>query len=460
MNELIIVQLALNGFNPHTTRYGPGPYDAIVDQTYKPYYPDGFPWPVDPCDPTEGSCPPFIVAGNSSACLYTQSCLDAFSRVTNAQSWSQPLAYGVAFLFAPVAGYLADTIGRKPVLFMSGLCLTVPSLAIFGVFKGMSPYWYYAALPVMGLVPANVGWGSILADRTLPSERAPIYAMLLAGEDFDGVLLPMIVSRVPVQTTIIMVLSLLGVLLIVSTFFVKETMTAERRQELKAAQASGGVSRISGIKMLVTDPKLRGVTFLAFTAAMMAAGVQAIALTFYKARFGLGYEEASPLFSVYYATNFIMNVFLVRPLVSCMGTRKLLIFAYMVWTSFSISMCLVTTVPALYVTIALSCFASSALPNFFALFNNAVGPEMRSQIVAAVVMIQSLGKVFGPFLFNQFFHYLLTHDLGISWSQEGQQVGVVFLAQAVLQILSIFIIMCLPQELFKPSSDENAAVAH
>lgn len=241
-------------------------------------------------------------------------------------------------------------------------------------------------------------------------------------------------------------------------------MTAERRQELKAIQAEGGgTSRLAGIKMLVVDPKLRGITFLAFTAALMVSGVQAIALTFYKARFGLDEKGASPVFSVYYATNFIMNVFLIRPLVNCMGTRKLLIFAYLVWTSFSVSMVLVTSVPGLYAAVALSCFASSALPNFFALFNNAVGPEMRSQIVAAVVMIQSLGKVFGPLIFNQLFNFFLKNEslakLSV-WTQEGQQVGCVFLVMACLQLLSVFIIMCLPQSLFKSAGDEGAVVAH
>merc|ERR1712222_216870 len=93
-----------------------------------------------------------------------------------------------------------------------------------------------------------------------------------------------------------------------------------------------------------------------------------------------------------------------------MGTRKLLIFAYIVWTSFSVSICFVTSVPGLYAVVGLSCFASSALPNFFALFNNAVGPELRSQIVAAVVMIQSLGKVFGPLIFNQLFNFFLKNE--------------------------------------------------
>jgi len=211
--------------------------------------------------------------------------------------------------------------------------------------------------------------------------------------------------------------------------------------------------------MLVMDRKLRGITFLAFTAALMVSGVQAIALLFYKSRFGLDAEGAAPVFSIYFATNFVMNVFLVRPLVSCMGTRKLLIFAYSVWLAFSITICFITSTPALYLTVGLSCFASSALPNFFALFNNAVGPEMRSQIVASVVSIQSLGKVFGPFIYNRLFSFFVNHDLGIAWPQVGQQVGCVFLAQGVLQILSIFIIMCLPEELFR-TSDEGATVAH
>jgi hypothetical protein len=285
--------------------------------------------------------------------------------------------------------------------------------------------------------------------------------MLLAGEDFDGVVLPLIVSRVSTTTTIIMVLCMLGVLLLVSTFFVRETMTKERRIELQEMRSASSVSRLAGLKMLVTDPNLRGITLLAFTAAFMVSGVQAIALTFYKARFGLDYEGASPVFSIYYATNFVMNVFFVRPLTTCLGTRKLLIFAYSVWLAFSITISFITSVPALYITVGLSCFASSALPNFFALFNNAVGPDMRSQIVASVVSIQSLGKVFGPFVYNQVFNFLVKKDKDflIHWSQDGQQVSCVFLFQGVLQVLSILGIMCLPQALFK-NNDEPLAGGH
>merc|ERR1711957_13076 len=93
------------------------------------------------------------------------------------------------------------------------------------------------------------------------------------------------------------------------------------------------------------------------------------------------------------------------PMINLLGLKGLLMLAYTIWGLFSVGIFFVPpqTPALLYLMMIVSCFAAAALPGFFALLNASVKPEMRGQIIGAMVAIQSLGKMVGPLLYNLIF---------------------------------------------------------
>lgn len=389
-------------------------------------------------------------------------CNQALSRVTGAQSVSTTVAYGLAFFCSPLAGALCDKVGRKPVLFMSGILLTLHAVALLAVVKGLSPYIWYASVCLPGLLPANVGWGAVLVDRTLPMERAPVYAWLLAGENLDGVVLPLIVASVSAEGCTWMIIVFMAIMLTLIVLFIPETMPKARREEMRIQQLESGVpapSKLAGLKMMVTDKKLRVLSGLAFFSSIMSIGTQAVLLPYFKQKFHLSPQQCSPLFATYYGSMFFMNVVLMKPMIHFLGLKGLLLLAYTGWGCFSIGIFFVPSESPglLYLMMVISCFAAAALPGFFALLNASVIPEMRGQIIGAMVAIQALGKMIGPLLYNLVFTAALDSapdNGGEGFLGLGERgVGTPFLMSAILQACSLIVIACLPAALFKEGEE-------
>lgn len=392
-------------------------------------------------------------------------CDKAIGQVTTAQSISTTCAYGLAFFCSPVAGFLADRLGRKPVLFMSGILLALHAVALLAVVDGVTPYVWYASVALPGLLPANVGWGAVLVDRTLPNERAPVYAWLLAGENLDGVVLPLIISRARVGQSAWMIVVFMIVMLFLIVVFIPETMPKARREELRIQQQESNQlapSRAEGMKLLITDKRLRVLSGLAFFSSVMAIGTQAILLLYFQAKYDLHSQECAPLFATYYGSMFFMNVVLMKPMIYFLGLKGLLLLAYFMWGCFSVGIFLVPVgaTGLLYLMMVICCFAAAALPGFFALLNASVKPELRGQVIGAMVAIQSLGKMCGPLLYNLVFSTALARtpkngegDGFLGLGERG--VGAPFLMSAVFQACSFAVIACLPGELFREEQPDG-----
>lgn len=385
----------------------------------------------------------------------SRACVDALSKVADAQSVSITVSHVISFIFAPIANVMADRMGRKPVLIIAGLLTMAQAAALVSAHYGCSPYWWYAAMILPGLVPANVGWGAVLADRTTPETRALVYSLLMAGEKFDGIVLPLVVSVASGQVCSWMSVIAMAIMFLFIIFFMPETMPPERRNEIRLLERERNepkASRFAGMRLLYVEPKMRILTIIVFTYSFVLTGTQAIILLFYKANFGLGQKGASPLFSVYYGALLIMNLFLLQPLVRLSRPKALLVFSYVMWTGYSVSMFFAETRLQLYAIQALACFAFVSMPSFALLFHNAVAPELRAQVVGAVVQLQHLGRAIGPLVYCQFFKFFVKHrgDFG------RRAPGFPFLLGAGLQVISLLVIVSLSSSRFS-LDDENFA---
>jgi len=257
----------------------------------------------------------------------------------------------------------------------------------------------------------------------------------------------------------IIIIVFMIIMLTLIVLFIPETMPKARREEMRIQQQESGQpapSRTEGLKLLVTDKKLRVLSGLAFFSSMMSIGTQAILLPYFKQKYHLTAKGCSPLFATYYGSMFFMNVVLMKPMIHYLGLKGLLLLAYTGWGAFSIGIFFVPegSPQLLYLMMVISCFAAAALPGFFALLNASVKPEMRGQIIGAMVAIQALGKMIGPLLYNLVFTTALgsapVDGVGDGFLGLGDRgVGAPFLMSAIFQACSFTVIACLPAALFK-----------
>lgn len=104
------------------------------------------------------------------------------------------------FLFVPVWGRVSDRIGRRPVLLWSVLATSIAMAGLgFGLVKGNSVAWLFAARIFGGIATANLGTASAyIADVTKPEDRAKGMGLIgmafglgfILGPGIGGVLSP------------------------------------------------------------------------------------------------------------------------------------------------------------------------------------------------------------------------------------------------------------------------------
>lgn len=399
---------------------------------------------VDPCT---------VCADGDAPCWQTAVCKRALRDVVDAQAVSNTLSCILMLCCSPLADIWCDKIGRKPVLLASGLLVLAQAATLEGVIRGLSAYWWYGAITLLSLLPGNVGWRTLISDLVEPAQRGHVFSLVLAGEDFNGIVLPLVVSTLPVEACVIMSMAFAAIMLVIVLFVVRETRTKEKRlepqthPETQPSDAGGTCTSLGGMRLIFANRLLTGIALLAFVSGLTVSGSQAILLPFYKSQFGLDQRTASPLVSVYYAANLFVNVIAGDPLLRCMGPKLLLVFAYTVRMGFSVSMFFIDdSLGLLFVLLGVS-FASLAMPIFFRVLSNALPEEGGERVSASVLLIQNIGRIIGLPLYNLAFGYLLENESGLG----DRAPGAVFLFGACLHLLCLLVAICLPASAFQNS---------
>ena len=203
------------------------------------------------------------------------------------------------FIASPILGRLSDKVGRKPIL-VGSLCCSIAAWIL--IANAPSLIWLFAGRLFAGLTAGNIATAqAYIADVTTPANRAKGMGLLGAafgmGFIFGPVLGGVLAGSDPVHIDFAMPAYFsagLSALALCGTFFLRESLTRERRTALALNPRPG---RVAATRRVFANPALKNL-ILAFFIITTAMALMETSFTIWvNARFGWGPNHVGYIFA-------------------------------------------------------------------------------------------------------------------------------------------------------------------
>ena len=229
---------------------------------------------------------------------------------------------------------------------MSLSALAPFALLFLHLKSNSSPYWYYGAHSISGLVSWMAVSISALSDVMPPKWRAPSVGLLMAGMMLGISIAPSLALFLdPIHTMIVSVFSVCMALVIAYLFF-PETLPphvredAMKRQEDEYAGRNGvfekavwAISRpVREMAILNRNSFFRLLSALAFFSGMVSSGDQGLIIYYVEERLGFDASDVAFLFLVVGGLGFLTQVLVLKPLNDFIGERLVVVVCFVIST--------------------------------------------------------------------------------------------------------------------------------
>mmetsp|Transcript_26658 Transcript_26658/g.63564 ORF Transcript_26658/g.63564 Transcript_26658/m.63564 type:complete len:676 (-) Transcript_26658:121-2148(-) len=407
-----------------------------------------------------------------------------------AVSTSNLISNVLTFVSSSLIGSLSDEYGRRGILILGLVLGTVPPLmlVLIQIFPSMSPWSYYSAHAMTGLVNWIAVALSSLADVLPQQYRAPGIGLLLAGFMFGFSLSPILSMLLSKLTLSIVSFSTVLVGLMSSILFLPETLPPEialqakqRRQEAMEAEIDdaardedltstymypyeevpgGGNTRrrkrrmkrlkkwCSLAKHMITRPIrelsilnrnhfFRLISSLAFFSGMVSSGDQVLLIYYLEERLGFTNKDVSIMFFIMGVMGVVAQAFLLKPLNDLLGEKLVVALAFTCGAIDNTMYGLAKNKQTIFAAVGIAGLTGMAFPTISAIKANNVAESEQGRIQGALYSLQALASGIGPVALR--YVYSKTQHTAIG-------PGTMFIFAAGLYLIAVCIACALPKD--------------
>lgn len=340
------------------------------------------------------------------------------------------------FLFAPVWGALSDRFGRRPVILLSDLGLTVDYLV-----QGFAPTigWLFVGRVLAGVMGASfTAANAYIADVSTPENRAQNFG--LVGVAFGlgfiiGPLLGGVLGAVSLRLPFFVAAGLVVLNLLYGYFVLPESLLPENRSSFSWRKANP----ISAVTRLRDYPLVLGLAVAFMFAALAQRGLENVWVLYTGYRFGWGELTNGLTLALVGVMAVIVQGFLIRPLIKRLGERRTILLGLSVSVFSFLCYGLASQGWMMYVIILFGGLSGVATPAIQGLVAGTVQPNEQGKVQGALTSLLSLTSIIAPLLFTTaLFSYFTSAGAPITLPGAPFFLGSALFVTALILLLRLF----------------------
>ena len=351
------------------------------------------------------------------------------------------------FLFGPIVGALSDRFGRRPVLLISLVVMSLDYL----VMAIAGSIWLLFLGRVAGGITAATGptASAYMADISGPHEKAANFGLIGAAFGAGFVLGPMVgglLAEFGTRAPFYAAAALAALNAVLGYLVLKETVTDRIRRPFTWVRANpfgafAHVARLPGIGRLLVIYLLYSIAFYVYPAVWSY---------FTQERFGWSPQMIGLSLGLFGIMMAITQGGLIRVFLRWFGERNTVIYGHVFDMAAFGAMAVVTSGTLALILTPLAALGAVITPALTAMMSRAVGDDAQGELQGVLASLHALSMIVSPLVMTGIF---------AAFTREGAEVylpGAPFVLSLVLMALSLVVFLRRPREASQPASDTVA----
>lgn len=324
--------------------------------------------------------------------------------------WLTTAFAGMQFLFSPVLGEISDKYGRRPILLIALLGLSIDYL-----IHAWAPsiVWLFLGRFLAGITGASFTVASAyIADVSTKENKAKNFGLIGAAFGIGFIIGPGIggfFGEIDIRLPFYIAAGLTFVNFLFGYFFVPESLTNENRRQINFSKMIPGVSLFAlrnykGILLLISAFFLANLAGQALPSTWSYYGIERY--DWNPRQIGLSLMVVGLLVAV-------VQGFLVGKLVTKFGKRKVIIYGFLLWTVGMFLFSFAHKPWMLYAFLIPYALGGIAGPTVQGVISNQVSEKEQGILQGSITGLVSITAILGQFIFAPVFYYFIRPETSI-----------------------------------------------
>lgn len=325
--------------------------------------------------------------------------------LANAALWGGVLATSFAvmqFLFGPVLGSLSDRYGRRPVLLLSLLVMSIDYL----VMAVAPTIWLLLiARLIAGITAATYSTATAyIADITPPDQRGAKFGLIGAGFGIGFVLGPLIgglLAGIDTRAPFYAAAALAFANLIFGALILPETVTDVTRRPFSLARANPlgalrAVSKLPGVRLTLACFLILGIAMNVYPSVWAYYG---------QARFGWDSSMVGISLAIYGISFALGQALLVGPMIRRWGEHRAAHYGMWVDVVTLAAIGFVTSPTVVLVVTPLTALGGAVTPSLQALASRSAPADAQGELQGVLASLNAIAMITSPLIMTSTFSY-------------------------------------------------------
>lgn len=341
--------------------------------------------------------------------------------------WLTTAFAGMQFLFSPVLGEISDKYGRRPILLLALLGLSIDYM-----MHAWAPTiaWLFLGRFLAGITGASFTVASAyIADVSTKENKAKNFGLIGAAFGIGFIIGPGIggfFGEIDIRLPFYIAAGLTFTNFLFGWFFVPESLAPEKRRTINVHKMIPGVSLFAlrnykGLLLLISAFFLANLAGQALPSTWSYYGIE---------RYDWNPKQIGISLMVVGLLVAIVQGFLVGVLVKKLGKRKVIIFGFLLWTVGMFLFSLASEPWMLYAFLIPYALGGIAGPTVQGVISNQVPDNEQGILQGSITGLVSITAILGQLIFSPVFYYFVRPDADIYYPGAPYALAALFLLAA------------------------------